>query len=826
MFVLLVEDNDGDALLLTELLRNCRPAPSGVDRVDRLSEATRRLGEGGVDTVLLDLSLPDSEGLESIEGVRAAAPEVAIVVLTGHDDEELGARAVQAGAQDYLIKGRVDGPLLARAMRYAAERQRMLSSLEQQVAERTAELREADQELRRTRQLEAVARLAAGVAHDFNNDLAVVLCASEILAAGLAADDPRQDEVRAISQAATRGASLTRRLLAFGGRGPSPPTDPGDPASACDFNDAINHMQPLLGPLLGGEISLRLDLSPRSPRGAIAREELERIVLNLCTNARDAMPSGGKLSISTDITEDPGEPAVAVLLVADTGVGMDEEARSRAFEPFFTTKGGDGTGLGLSGVFGAARSVGGDVRIVSRTGQGTEVALFVPLTAGLVSPREAGLTPAESAEELMGDETVMLVDDDPLLLRMVRRILSKQGYTVLSAADGEAAQRFWRPYPGGIDLLVTDVVMPRVVGPELARALRDESEDLPVVFMSAHLSADPASSPATDRHTALLPKPFAAEALLRSVRGVLGGPGRPPPEGSWTDPMIGRVIADRFAVYGVLGHGGMGAVYLARQANMERMVALKLLDRSVARSANSAQWLRNEARAASKLRSRHTISVYDFGETDDDLLYLAMELLEGEPLDDLVREGGVLSVERTCTIAAQVCRSLAEAHEHGVIHRDIKPGNVFVCRGPDGEDVKVLDFGIAALRAAPTLERDGPPSGVAVGTPDYMAPEHARGLQLDGRADLYGLGVLLYRCLSGRMPFQHVPRDAVLRTKVRKQAPPLERVCGGDDPPPGELVDLVTSLLRINPDERPGSAVAVGERLEAISTVARAASPG
>ena len=281
--------------------------------------------------------------------------------------------------------------------------------------------------------------------------------------------------------------------------------------------------------------------------------------------------------------------------------------------------------------------------------------------------------------------------------------------------------------------------------------------------------------------------------------------------------MIGRVIADRFAVYGTLGRGGMGAVYLARQASMERMVALKVLDRSLHASPNSAQWLRNEARAASKLRSSHTISVFDFGETDDDLIYLAMELLEGQPLDDLLHYELALTPARACRIAAQVCESLAEAHAIGVIHRDIKPGNVFLCPGPDGDEVKVLDFGIAALRAAPTFDRDGPPTGVAVGTPDYMAPEHAAGRELDGRADLYGLGVLLYQCLSGRVPFQDVPRDEVLRTKVREQSPPLAPLCPRDNPPPRDLLELVTSLLRIDPAERPASAIDVGQRLEAIS---------
>ena len=816
MHVLLVEDDDADAELLDVQLSGLKPPPASVVRAARLSDAIERLSDGGVDLILLDLSLPDSQGMHTLSAVLDASGDAAVVVLTGLDDDELGADAVHRGAQDYLVKGQVDGPTPARAVRYAAERQRMISGLEQLVAERTAEVRERDRELRRTRQLEAVGRLAAGVAHDFNNDLAVVCCAAEMLEATLTAEDPRRSELTAIIQAATRGASLTRRLLAFGGK---PANSPADPEGVSDFNDVVAAMRPLLVPLLGSDITLRIDLSADTPVGAISREELERSVLNLCTNARDAMPSGGKLSLTTRISEPGAEQRFAIIAVADTGIGMDSETVSRAFEPFFTTKGAEGTGLGLSGVFGSVRAVGGEVRLASRPGEGTEVVIFVPISTGTARPASAGPAATADVSALRGDETILLVDDDPLLRQTVRRRLLMQGYTVLEAQDGEAAQRLWRPFPGRFDVLVTDVIMPKVVGPELAMALREDASQLPVVFMSAHLSQEGGNAPDADAQTALLGKPFTASELLHAVRRVLGGPGEAPPEDEWVDPMIGRVLADRYAVYGVLGRGGMGTVYLARQAAMDRLVALKVLDPAVARSPHADRWLRNEARAASQLSDNNTITVYDFGETDDGLLFLAMELLDGQPLDEVIADGGTLPPGRACRIAARICDSLAEAHAAGIIHRDIKPGNVFVGLGSDPDSVRVMDFGIAALGAAPTLEKDAPPTGVSVGTPDYMAPEHAAGRTLDGRADLYAVGVLLYRCLSGALPFGHIPRDMVLRTKVQTPAPPLGPRCPQDSPPPRELVKLVMSLLRIDPDDRPESARALAARLRGISGV-------
>jgi len=259
----------------------------------------------------------------------------------------------------------------------------------------------------------------------------------------------------------------------------------------------------------------------------------------------------------------------------------------------------------------------------------------------------------------------------------------------------------------------------------------------------------------------------------------------------------------------------MATVYRALQINTNREVALKVLHHQEA--TQQPQRFAIEARATSALSNPHTITVYDFGEAPDGTLYLAMELLEGQPLDGLLSHAGVLPWRRAATLAVQICASLAEAHEHGVVHRDLKPSNVFVCRGPQGGDLaKVLDFGIAKLRGGDGVTNlTG--TGTVLGTPRYMAPEQAMGETIDGRTDMYALGVMLYELFTGRPPFNATLPISLMMQHCHDPVPPPERFrpeLAGQLPAP--LRALLLGLLAKEPPERPASAREVGDRLRAI----------
>jgi len=272
------------------------------------------------------------------------------------------------------------------------------------------------------------------------------------------------------------------------------------------------------------------------------------------------------------------------------------------------------------------------------------------------------------------------------------------------------------------------------------------------------------------------------------------------------DPLIGTVLDGRFHVQSKLGTGGMGSVYRALQASTRRQVALKVILGEVT-DAGVLRFMR-EAHTTSALRNVHTVTIFDFGRAPDGTLYLAMELLDGRPLDTVMADGGSLSWRRAVYVAAQIAESLAEAHDKGIIHRDLKPANVFLTpMGADPDFVKVLDFGIAKLQSeAVTTELTG--SGMVLGTPKYMSPEQARGQELDHRSDIYSLGVLLYEMIAGRAPFVSETPMGLLMQHCQDLPPDLEDLRPDLDLPDA-VITLVQRLLAKKPEDRYASALEV-----------------
>ena len=398
------------------------------------------------------------------------------------------------------------------------------------------ERRELEEQLRQAQKMEAVGRLAGGVAHDFNNLLTAINGYSELLLRRFPAEDPARREAEEIHRSGRRAAELTRQLLALSRRQVLSPR-------TLDLNRALADMERLLRRVLGEDLDLGIALGASPAAVRCDPGQLEQVVLNLAVNARDAMPDGGRLEIATRnlLVDDaaarrhPGMQAGHYLemRVTDTGVGMPADVLEHIFEPFFTTKErGKGTGLGLSTVYGIVRQSGGQVEATSRPGEGSTFRVLLPLADSLPEPDERR---AVEAPPPPGRETVLLVEDERAVRQLLASALRAAGYRVIEAADGEQARQLATD-DGTIDLLLTDLVMPRLGGVDLATALVAEQPTLRVVFISGY--ADRLGSPSLAGPLARAPflqKPFPTGLLVRTVRAVLDEsidpPAEPPAEG-------------------------------------------------------------------------------------------------------------------------------------------------------------------------------------------------------------------------------------------------------------------------------------------------------
>jgi PAS domain S-box-containing protein len=380
-------------------------------------------------------------------------------------------------------------------------------------------LREREEQLRRAQKSDAAARLASGVAHDFNNVLTAIRGYSDLLLGEFDASDPRAQDLEEIRRAADRGAMLTRQLLAFGQRQPVQ-------AEPVDLNKVISSLESLLQRLVGAEVQLETVLAPAIGLIRADAGQIEQVVMNLVLNARDAMERGGTLTIETSERQmvapgraRGGRPGLYVVLsVTDNGTGMDEETRARVFEPFFTTKQAErGSGLGLAIVHGIVKSSGGMIRLSSEPGSGTSVRLFFPR---LDDAAAAAL--ASATADAGGMETILLVEDEEPVRAVIRKTLSANGYMVLEARHGRDAILTADRHRAPIHLLLTDVVMPEMGGRELAERLTAHRPDLRVLFISGYTSDEVVRRGIGG--AGFLQKPFTSADLLRAVRERLDQP--------------------------------------------------------------------------------------------------------------------------------------------------------------------------------------------------------------------------------------------------------------------------------------------------------------
>ncbi|MGV3710804.1 MAG: PAS domain S-box protein [Gemmatimonas sp.] len=388
-------------------------------------------------------------------------------------------------------------------------------------------LRRSEQQLRHSQKMEAVGRLAGGIAHDFNNLLTVIHGNTSLALLDAEKGSGVHAALEEVREASTRASSLTRQLLAFSRR-------ESVELQLLDVNAVVSDLRRMLVRLIGEHIQLETDLHEENLVVRADRTNIEQLLINLVVNARDAMHDGGVVTIECARVVLDDEAAAELellsgpyvqLAVADTGAGMDEETRARAFEPFFTTKpSGEGTGLGLATVYAIATRHEGAVDIESRPGVGTTVTLWLPLVAEEATSAE---TTGEHQAQSVGTGTVLLVEDEEAVRNLARRVLVAHGFRVLEASNGEDALQVWAQHGSSVDVLVTDVVMPKMGGQALVDRLRTERPDLAVVFCSGYSDNMLLPLSDDDARTSFLAKPFTLHGLVERVTRLCNSSARP-----------------------------------------------------------------------------------------------------------------------------------------------------------------------------------------------------------------------------------------------------------------------------------------------------------
>lgn len=499
--------------------------------------------------ILMDIMLQgEMNGLEAADVIRERL-DIPVIFLTAYSDESTLERAKEAGPYGYVLKPFKDRELYTTIelglVKHQNERKlrQAHDQLETRVQERTAELARVNEELRleieerkrgaeekdrlaeqlrQSQKMEALGRLAAGVAHDFNNMLTIINGYSELVLACMGEEDSLYIDVKAIKEAGERATVLTGQLLAFGRRQLLD-------SRLLDLNQEVAKTLQMFQRLIGEDIELRADLQSTEPYVETDPGQFDQVLVNLVINARDAMSRGGRIGIETADVEfaeadvrsrvDIAPGSYVRLRVHDTGCGMNDDILSRIFEPFFTTKSKDkGTGLGLSVVYGIVEQSGGHIEVASQVDVGTTIDIFLPRAEG--RPEISAPAP-EPAVVGSRKESILLVEDEDVVRELAHRILRDCGYRVLEARKGEEALMLAELHDGPIHLLLTDVVMPEMSGRQLAENLTPMRPDMKILYMSGYTDDTILRYGIQAGEVDFLQKPFAPKALVAKVRQVL-----------------------------------------------------------------------------------------------------------------------------------------------------------------------------------------------------------------------------------------------------------------------------------------------------------------
>jgi signal transduction histidine kinase len=519
LHILHLEDDPNDAALVQATLEadGITCATTCVSSRDDFVAALER---GGMDLILSDFTLPAFDGLSALKIAHAGWPDLPVIMVSGTLGEERAVDSLKSGATDYVLKERLTtrlAPAVRRAM---------------QEVETRAENKRLEGQFIGAQKMEVIGQLAAGVAHDFNNILGVIMGNNGLIMSELGPDSPLREYTEEIRQASERAAGLTQQLLIFSRKQTVQPV-------VLDLNDVVKDLDKMLRRLIGENIEMTIVPGEQTGRIKADSGHVGQVLMNLVVNARDALPNGGRLTIATNnVVLDknytrihtgalPGD--YVMLSVSDTGIGMTEAVKARLFQAFFTTKPlGKGTGLGLATCQTIVQQSGGHIGVYSEVGRGTTFKVYFPRVD---QPLDAAARPIQSGPLPRGTETLMVVEDEPSLKYLTCRALNVQGYEVLPASNGQDALRVAREHKGApIRLVITDVVMPLMGGKVMAEWLKTTYPGIKVVFTSGYTDATIAHHGMLETGVEFLSKPYTPATLARKVREVLDQPSASDPD--------------------------------------------------------------------------------------------------------------------------------------------------------------------------------------------------------------------------------------------------------------------------------------------------------
>jgi len=513
--LLMLEDEPLDAELTIKTLEEAGFVCCW-DRVDIQEDFICHLDTGKYDLILSDYNLPNFDGLSALKIFMERKLDIPFILISGAIGEETAIESLKAGATDYVLKDHLLrlGPVVERALQEKAELKRR--------KEAEKEMAALQEQLLQSQKMEAIGQLAGGIAHDFNNLLTVIQGYSEIALLSLKQTDPLRDTVLRINQAGIKAGNLTQQLLAFSRRQVLE-------MKVVDLNETIMELNNMLRRVIGEDIELITVLEKNLWHTKVDPRQIDQVIINLAVNAKDAMPNGGRFTIETtnvyidkSYNDDHAGilPGLYVMLsVSDTGTGISPEIKDHIFEPFFTTKErGKGTGLGLSTIYGIINQCGGSIQIYSEPYQGATFKIYLPRAAEALDELKKE---TKLVQFPRGNETILVVEDDPAAKRLTVEILNMQGYLVLEASDGNEALKMAKSYEANIQLVLTDVVMPQMSGKEMVDRLRMLRPDIKVLFMSGYTNDAIVHHGVLDQGLFYIQKPFTVDGLSKKIREVL-----------------------------------------------------------------------------------------------------------------------------------------------------------------------------------------------------------------------------------------------------------------------------------------------------------------
>jgi signal transduction histidine kinase len=509
LHILHLEDNLNDAALVQTNLQAGGIACT-TTCVQTQKQFVAALERGDIDLILSDFTLPTFDGLTALQVAHDRWPDIPLIFVSGTLGEERAVDSLKSGATDYVLKGHLTRlvPAVRRAMQDVEER---------------AGRKKLEAQLIEAQKMEVIGQLAAGVAHDFNNIIAIIMGYGDLIRAGLGPESPLRKYTDEIRHASERAAALTRQLLIFSRKQKVLPV-------VLDLNYILQDLNKMLRRLVDEHITLTMVPAKETGRIKADAGYIGQVLMNLVVNARDAMPNGGQLSINTqNVTLDenaarahagmiPGE--YVLLSISDTGTGMTEEVKKHLFEAFFTTKpAGKGTGLGLATCQTIVRQCGGHISVDSELGRGSTFKIYFPLVKG---PVDIAARPVSTGPLPRGTETLLIVEDEPLVRHLASGVLAAQGYEVLSATNGQDALHVARDHKGPpIRLVVTDVIMPVMGGKVMAEWLKATYPGLKILFTSGYTDDASAHHGVLEKGMEFLAKPYSPATLARKVRSML-----------------------------------------------------------------------------------------------------------------------------------------------------------------------------------------------------------------------------------------------------------------------------------------------------------------